>query len=523
MKKFLESKILHPFLITIFPALFLYTSNLGETKFRMAIPSIVAILVTSLLLALLFWLIFKNIIKAGICSSLIIFSFLTYQYFRPVFSFFGLKNNSIVFDSTACVIWLVILTFFLFLVWKTKKLDVWNYLLNITSLILLTSFLISLISSSPSNNKVDPKKISSYYQNQIKATKPTTAEMPDIYYMILDGYGRNDILNSKFHYDNSQFTNFLKKQRFFVADKATSNYGQTALSLSSAMNLDYLDTLDGTKNTSHSLAGALVGNSALINHLEKLDYRTISFSTDYEFATVTDVDENKTPAYWSEFNQVMLNRSTISDIPFLKKYIFGWLSVGQRSKKINYVFEHVADEAESNVPKFTFFHVIAPHPPFIFDAFGLRKNLDFDKIVQHDCDGYFSQTHDSPTDYQKDYSNQVQYVNKLAETAVTQIINNSKRPLIIILQGDHGPGSSCNLGDMSKTDLPERMSILNAYYFSDQKYDKLYPEITPVNTFRVIFDQYLGTNLPLLEDKNYFSLWKTPYEFIDVTDKINKK
>ena len=67
------------------------------------------------------------------------------------------------------------------------------------------------------------------------------------------------------------------------------------------------------------------------------------------------------------------------------------------------------------------------------------------------------------------------------------------------------------------------MSILNAYYFSDQKYDKLYPEITPVNTFRVIFDQYFGADLPLLEDKNYFSLWNTPYEFIEVTDKVNKK
>ncbi len=71
------------------------------------------------------------------------------------------------------------------------------------------------------------------------------------------------------------------------------------------------------------------------------------------------------------------------------------------------------------------------------------------------------------------------------------------------------------------SNLEERMSILNAYYFPDQDYSKFYPDISPVNTFRVILDQYFGTDLGLLEDRSYFSLMETPYDFIDVTEELS--
>jgi len=49
------------------------------------------------------------------------------------------------------------------------------------------------------------------------------------------------------------------------------------------------------------------------------------------------------------------------------------------------------------------------------------------------------------------------------------------------------------------------MSILNAYYVNDEAKRDLYATITPVNTFRIIFNDYFGTNYPLLDDKSYFA------------------
>ena len=49
-----------------------------------------------------------------------------------------------------------------------------------------------------------------------------------------------------------------------------------------------------------------------------------------------------------------------------------------------------------------------------------------------------------------------------------------------------------------------RFNILNAYYLPDIDIGILYPHITPVNSFRVVFNQYFGTDFELLKDKNYF-------------------
>ena len=68
--------------------------------------------------------------------------------------------------------------------------------------------------------------------------------------------------------------------------------------------------------------------------------------------------------------------------------------------------------------------------------------------------------------------------------------------------------------------MHERMSILNAYFFPGRSYQELYPEITPVNTFRVVLNTFFGADLELLPDKNYFSTWSEPYQFVDVTGAV---
>jgi hypothetical protein len=61
------------------------------------------------------------------------------------------------------------------------------------------------------------------------------------------------------------------------------------------------------------------------------------------------------------------------------------------------------------------------------------------------------------------------------------------------------------------------MTILNAYYFPDKQYQGLHDRITPVNSFRVVLNTFFGAQIPLLEDRSFFSTWAEPYQFIDVT------
>jgi hypothetical protein len=87
--------------------------------------------------------------------------------------------------------------------------------------------------------------------------------------------------------------------------------------------------------------------------------------------------------------------------------------------------------------------------------------------------------------------NQVQYIDKRIVPILQSVISKSKRPPIILLMGDHG-----------LENLNRRTDLL-AYYLPNNGSARLYPSISPVNSFRLIFDEYFGANYPLLPDKTY--------------------
>jgi hypothetical protein len=139
-------------------------------------------------------------------------------------------------------------------------------------------------------------------------------------------------------------------------------------------------------------------------------------------------------------------------------------------------------------PKFVFMHILAPHAPFVFDAEGNAI---------------------TPRSAGKDgYINASKFIDKEIAKHVYELIARSPTPPIIIIQGDHGPATD---------NRSWRLSILNAYYLPGHT-ENLYPHITPVNTFRIIFNSYFGTNYPLLEDKSYDI--KLPYIY-NFTEKPN--
>jgi hypothetical protein len=110
----------------------------------------------------------------------------------------------------------------------------------------------------------------------------------------------------------------------------------------------------------------------------------------------------------------------------------------------------------------------------------------------------------------------VQFISTQIVTVVDTIIKQSEIPPVIIIMGDHGP-----FGNQVTPSM--RLSILNAYYVNDDAKKDLHESITPVNSFRVIFNNYFGTNYPLLDDLSYyaFSMDKlTPDKLVQNTCKV---
>jgi hypothetical protein len=117
-------------------------------------------------------------------------------------------------------------------------------------------------------------------------------------------------------------------------------------------------------------------------------------------------------------------------------------------------------------------------------------------------------------DYIARYRDQLAFLNKKILQAIDAILSRSPEPPIIILQGDHGSRAYADFDRPEASYLKENLAILNAYHLPGDDRKLVYPEISPVNTFRLIFKHYFGADLDLLEDRSAWCTWWRPYMFI---------
>jgi hypothetical protein len=128
-------------------------------------------------------------------------------------------------------------------------------------------------------------------------------------------------------------------------------------------------------------------------------------------------------------------------------------------------------------PKFVLVHILVPHSPFIFTA-----------------DGNFRYPEDTS---RNGYRDNVAFIDSNILMSIRAILDRSENPPVILLMGDHGPPP----GRFATQE--DRLKILNAYYVNDAVKEKLYDSISPVNSFRLILNEYFQTDYPLLEDISY--------------------
>jgi len=125
-------------------------------------------------------------------------------------------------------------------------------------------------------------------------------------------------------------------------------------------------------------------------------------------------------------------------------------------------------------------------------------------------------------EYRQGYASQVEFANRKLKSAVSALLARSNTPPVIILQGDHGPGSRLNWGSPADSCLWERSGILNAYYIPGGS-QELYPSISPVNSFRVILNAVFGTSQPLLPDRTYFTSHRLLRQAIDISEERDSR
>jgi len=324
----------------------------------------------------------------------------------------------------------------------------------------------------------------------------SAASRPDVYYLIVDGYARGDVLRAVHQFDNGEFLDALRQRGFFVASQARANYAQTRLSLPASLNMDYLPPLPTTNEYEphHAELRVLRKYGRVLRRFRQQGYRYRHVGSAH-FRRAADADEelylgNGDGSYRNAFLQTTLLGPLVGKL--------AGLSRGNPADVHEFQFKAIAQQKTVDGPLFTFAHICCPHPPYVYGRHGRLPQ----PVGDDDANSSL-------------YVEQLQYLNGRVLELIDAIDRTSGPGAVIVLQADHGSASLGMDQTPSAEQLFERMSIFSAYRVPEATRQELYPTITPVNSFRVLFNGLFGDNWPLLPDESHYSTYQRPFEFTD--------
>jgi len=208
---------LHPFLFALYPVLSLYATNLREIPFSDAWRSILFVLLLAL----------SSYLKALKIGEMPIGR---HRYLVPLMALFILG-----------IFW-----------WLRKQ----RVATQLSQFLLVGSIALSAFPVFQIGNYVlrtafqtTPQEL----QHQSYLADVHAEVKPDIYYIVLDAYSREDVLAERFDFENAAFLDELRERGFYIAEQSSSNYLRTIFSITSTLNLNYLQNLDVEQLLAHDL------------------------------------------------------------------------------------------------------------------------------------------------------------------------------------------------------------------------------------------------------------------------------
>ncbi len=489
----------YPLLLGLYFSLGLVSANIDQMFLAAGLRSVLVTGVLTLVAYILFCWRAREADRAALIFAWCILGFFLYGHVYDLLEgqkVFGLLigRHLVLFPS-----WLIL--FILVGVWLSRRRKTFPWSSRVLNLITSLLVLLPLVQIGLFEwNRAHPKAVSQVGSSTSaveEGSRVSNEPPPDIYYIIMDGYPRADMLYEYHGVENSEFLSALQGMGFYVAPCSQSNYAMTTLSLVSSLNMDYLQGM-AEDITTIDRTGSII-QSRVRQFLEERGYTIVSIETGIWFTEFHDADYFISRADPVASTYFMHPRLTNYEIMFLRTTMLrvleesssAWLDPLLEDPRTDIynllLFELDQLEASPEIegPKFVFAHVLAPHSKdLIFGADGSMVVTSGDDEALR---------------------NELIFLNRRLLEIFSTIQAESQVPPIIILQSDHG------------LDPEARMANLSAFYLPDDGKAALYPSITPVNIFRLVFNTYFQQDLPLLPDTSYYSPYEEMFNFTEVS------
>ncbi len=273
----------YPILLGIYPVLALTAHNITQIDLFLAYRSIYLSAFIALALFGLLRLALRDWTRAAILAVILLVLFFSYGQVYALIEKTRVLGVEIGRHRYLALVWAGLAGLGVWL--STRKrinLAVVTPSLNIVSALLLILPIYQIVRAEGLSRPSQAARVDTSANGVLQSA----GTRPDIYYIILDGYGRTEVLRKDFDFDNSSFVQALTDRGFYVAICSQSNYAYTLPSLGSSLNLDYLDAHMAEDDVILQALQASVARS----FLESQGYTVVAFETGYRWTQWEDAD-----------------------------------------------------------------------------------------------------------------------------------------------------------------------------------------------------------------------------------------
>ena len=495
--------VFYPVLFAAFPILFLYAYNISQTSAsQIWLP-----LGISVGAALAMWAVLTPVLrsraKAGLATAIFLALFFSYGRLYDGLNYLGVAAPE---HAHLLPSMLFAWGYSVYFIGRAKRdFRLTTRLLNVVAVAVIAINLFNIVSYEIGLRGVEAEALPESTQQPL-AGEVDLENLPDIYFIILDEYSHTDTMKKWYDYDNSWFIDGLENRGFFVAGKSRTRTPNSHYAISQILNMEHLTPgycwdpaqQEYNLNSATDYGGVYWDDDAIhrkiaynrvTDFLRTTGYDFMYFGNWYDLGRFDRYIDDSADLYFnyyeeaathwvSGFQEILWNTTMLR--PFYYHLVGGQYETANRRQTLH-TLEHLKALPTAEGPKFVFAWFVCPHSPYVFGPEG-------EYIEPMNWANYRDE---------RFYLGQSIFISREIEEVVDSLLKKSETPPIIIIQSDHGqrphhPGIEIGPDEWHK--------ILNVMYLPGMDYSEISESISPVNTFRLIFNHYFGADYEMLPD-----------------------
>jgi hypothetical protein len=337
---------------------------------------------------------------------------------------------------------------------------------------------------------------------------PPTAELPDIYVVLMDGYPRADVLARRFGIDNRPFIADLHARGFDVAEESRSNYVFTQVTLASMFQMRHIEEIEGlaplvgTPGAHVTALRTAITSGPTLTALRAAGYQIVVNLPGYEHVALRGAaDRVLDHGELNDLERELLARTWLLDL--IAAAVPDVFAGPQHDRILNGLDDLYRLGAEARAearaqPIFAWVHIPAPHLPLVVDVDGGTRPLEPRRFDPPTVAGFGL----TDAELRAAYAVELSFLNArlLAAVEVMQDTASSggDRPEpVIVVFSDHGyyydeTDTQARFANFLAASTPGAPGLLDG-------------SPTPINLFPLLLNRYLGTDFALSEDRYFVS------------------